>query len=606
MSSPTFVRSGKLQQHGTARNPWKVRRALPVYSGHVSSMDFNKVASAKRPPLGDMDAIATALRRVGVSVNPKDIAFTSKGKVKYVFAVVDGGENLRNLRKRLLGATKVDNLQSGGLYVLRLHYPMVQSKDEVTLELLRVMDEVNTYVHLRKALGDSVEPINFAGLSTDLGAFITASPYPEATKDVTKDDPRAISLVHRMIDAGVFPKSLNCIRKTEKNEYKVVEPVQLLEIPKGIHSAYLRLRKKMTPAEAWVASGGATWSTESESGYRHDEAGGFVHTRPVTVRQTMEEHLARVLQRPEHGKASLRPIDNHVLEKFVNLTQVGTLIGAGSYGKVFSLDLSKTRADLETVRASLTNTLYFSKLPRAGKVVLKIEKLDPEYLMTEKKVLRLAGESYIQQLVHENKGIQEKYRKGVPSVAPPVFFSGTIANAYHVICMAHVEGVSLWSLTKRGVVSNKVFNAMESAVKIMLRNGVVHSDLHNMNVMVEKGSGRVKILDFGFATIIPTLLKREVVAVLNRGGTVEQAFEETGLLNMINRVKMDFTYYHSNMKMIKNLRRRRNLTSHTQIPVHPVPPSPSLMNINSRGSAVTAATVSPNLSVRALRRRTRT
>jgi len=207
--------------------------------------------------------------------------------------------------------------------------------------------------------------------------------------------------------------------------------------------------------------------------------------------------------------------------------------------------------------------------------------------------------------VHENKGIQEKYRKGVPSVAPPVFFSGTIANAYHVICMAHVEGVSLWSLTKRGVVSNKVFNAMESAVKTMLRNGVVHSDLHNMNVMVEKGTERVKILDFGFATIMPPLLKREVVAVLNRGGTVEQAFEETGLLNMINRVKMDFTYYHSNMKMIKNLRRRRNLTSHTQIPVHPVPPSPSLMNINSRGSAVTAATVSPNLSVRALRRRTR-
>ena len=563
MRSPTYIGSGKVNDYGTARNPWKVRASLPSLHDRIDPMILLEAAGAKRPTF-DKAALARAIRNIGIPVTTGNMETDrTERQFHHVYAVIKGAKALQMLKSKLHGLLSLDALANGNAYAVRIIFPTFQTPGEFAVQIQSLTRRVNAYAHLRTILGASVLPLKFAGLHTGLGAYIIVSVYPENLLSVSRDDRGATPLFHQMVDAGVYPKKRGAVRKTETGEYRIFDPLSLLEIPKGIYTAYKRLRQTSDPAQAWVGSGGASWSAERGSTFEFHRSTGYTHPAPVTIASTVESHLSKAVKRPETGSATVRPVDPSIQQRLNALMASGTLIGRGSYGDVYSIRLTnKNRADLITISASLSNALSFRSLNSGGgKVVLKVEKLPVLSPLAKRTVTQLAGEAYIQEYVHANTGLSPEARETTQSVAPAVYFSGTIANAYHLICMDHVEGTSLWSVIKRGVVSNQVYNAMDRAVKTMLRNGVVHSDLHQMNVVLVK-SGRLwqaQIIDFGFASIVPPLMKRSIAKTLDDTGSINAAFRETGLLNTVNAVKKNYRYYHSNAKLIADLKRLRNI-----------------------------------------------
>ena len=573
MRSPTFIQTGKVNEYGTARNPWKVRASLPTMHGRVDPMVLLEAAGAKRPTFQDKAALARAIQNIGIPVTTGNMETERTKRQFHVYAVVKGAKALQMLKSKLHGLLSLDTLTGGNAYAVRIIFPTFQVPEKFAVQIQSLTRRVNAYAHLRTILGDSVLPVNFAGLYPALGAYIIVSVFPEKLLRVSRDDRGVTPLFHQMVDGGVYPEKRDVIRKTETGEYRIFDPLSLLEIPKGICTAYKRLRQTSDPAQAWVGSGGASWSAEHRSTFELHSLNGYTHPTPVTIASTMESHLSKVMRYPETGAVTDRPVNPGIQQRLDALMKAGTMIGQGSYGQVFSIQLTKqNQADLITISASLSNSLSFKPLPRAGgKVVLKVERLSAKMPLGKRKVMELAGEAYIQQYVHDNTGLPVEVQKRVPSVAPAVYFSGTVANAYHLICMDHVDGTSLWSAIKRGIVSDQVYNAMVRAVSTMLRNGVVHSDLHVMNVvLVKSGNGlRAQVIDFGFASILPPMMKRSIIKTLNETGSINDAFRETGLLNTVNAVKKNYTYYHSNAKLIAELKRLRDIGPTTGIRSHP-------------------------------------
>lgn len=577
MRSPTFIKTGRIEEYGSARNPAKWRRFLPTLHDYIDPNVLTRAAEAKRPSFQDKRALARALRDAGIPVTTRGMEIERvRGKYgNYTIYTMLKGERLRALKSKLHGMLSVDSLANGVTYAVRIVFPTFHPNhpEDFAEQIHLLTRRVNAYAHLRMVLDDSVLPINFAGLHPPLGAYIIVSMFPGKLSRVSRNDRGPTPLFHQMVDNGVYPEKRDVVRKTETGEYRIFDPLSLMELPKGIYRAYRTLRKESDPARAWVSSGGASWSAEHGSTFELHSLNGYTHPTPVTIASTMDSHLTKAMRHPETGAVTARPVNPGIQQRLNALMKAGTLIGQGSYGKVFSIQLTKqNQADLITISASLSNSLSFGPLPRAGgKVVLKVERLSTSVPLGKRKVMELAGEAYIQQYVHNNAGLPVEIQKRVPSVAPAVYFSGTVANAYHLICMDHVEGTSLWSAVKRGIVSDQVYNAMVRAVSAMLRNGVVHSDLHVMNVvLVKSGSGlRAQVIDFGFASIVPPSMKRSIIKTLNATGSINDAFRETGLLNAINAVKKNYTYYHSNAKLIAELKRLRGIGPNTGIQSHP-------------------------------------
>jgi len=578
MRSPTFIKTGEIKEYGSARNPAKWRHFLPTLHDRLDPNVLARAAEAKRPSFQDKHALARALRDAGIPVTTRAME-TERVRGKYgnftVYTMLKG-ERLRGLKSKLHGTLSVDPLVNGVVYAVRIVFPTVHPKrpGDLAEQIHSLTRRINAYAHLRVILGDSVLPINFAGLYPALGAYVVVSMFPEKLLRVSRNDRGATPLFHQMVDEGVYPeKHRDVVRKAETGEYRVFDPLSLMELPEGIFRAFKKLRQTSDPAQAWISSGGASWSDEHGSTFELHSLNGYTHPTPVTIASTMDSHLAKAMRHPETGAVTARPVNPGIQQRLDALMKAGTLIGQGVYGKVFSIQLTKqNQADLITISASLSNSLSFRSLPRAGgKVVLKVERLSTLMPLGKRKVMELAGEAYIQQYVHDNAGLPVEVQKRVPSVAPGVYFSGTVANAYHLICMDHVEGTSLWSAVKRGIVSDQVYNAMVRAVSTMLRNGVVHSDLHVMNVvLVKSGNGlRAQVIDFGFASIVPPSMKRSIIKTLNETGSIDSAFRKTGLLNTVNAVKKNYTYYHSNAKLIAELKRLRNIGPKTGIRSHP-------------------------------------
>jgi len=113
---------------------------------------------------------------------------------------------------------------------------------------------------------------------------------------------------------------------------------------------------------------------------------------------------------------------------------------------------------------------------------------------------------------------------------------------------------------------------MDRAIKVMLRNGVIHSDLHFNNVFISGPSKTpsVQILDFGFASIVPPLMKKKIVKLLDNGGSVQDVFTNTGLKQMIDALKIEYSHYHPNANSLSYLQKLRNLYAKRGLRSHAV------------------------------------
>jgi tRNA A-37 threonylcarbamoyl transferase component Bud32 len=138
---------------------------------------------------------------------------------------------------------------------------------------------------------------------------------------------------------------------------------------------------------------------------------------------------------------------------------------------------------------------------------------------------------------------------------PPMYFSGTYMN-YHIICMGYAKGNTLFDiLTARGSISMPVFRALERALEYLLRIGIVHSDLHADNVIISgsaTSSPEAKMIDFGMAYQLPKRLHTKAVGILDRSGSLQRAWDESGLTDHMDSYWAGvYPYYHSNIKMLR-------------------------------------------------------
>jgi predicted Ser/Thr protein kinase len=91
-----------------------------------------------------------------------------------------------------------------------------------------------------------------------------------------------------------------------------------------------------------------------------------------------------------------------------------------------------------------------------------------------------------------------------PNIVPLHSFGQAGDTVFYV--MGYVEGESLESLLRRSVrlpvtESARILSELAGALDFAHRNGVVHRDVKPDNVMIEQGTGRVVLTDFGIARI---------------------------------------------------------------------------------------------------------
>ncbi len=612
MDSPTFIRTGVVQKKGTARHPYKKKRSwIPRYRDKITKRDIKAVAEVRPIDFNLTKYIPGILSGGhipgGKSWKLSRMQFLGASTPQIVTnATGRDMTTLQTLRKQLVGSVSVDKLSKDAQYTVRVIFPTQLDEPRFGNMIYELLDKTNLYAHLRTHLRHYTAPLYFAGLHPQLRGYVIVTGTPDSMLSDTRADVGAITVYNRMIELGVYPLTSRIMRHTRQKRpstntppnstksmyiqsYVIEDPLLLIEIPKNIHAAYTKYLQSEGHGRAWVSSGGAAWSDLDDNiEFRLQHAHRYDQVEPVTLNETLSYHLERIIQRPEIGKNSRRLLDEGVVQSLHTLTTSGKKLGSGAYGDVYHVQMQgKHRSNLRhllNLQGGMSNVLSFRDVHDLSDLVIKIERLDPIRVLTRDEVHKLSGESFIQQYVHTNSGLRLSNR--APVVAPEVYFSGTLANRYHLICMARVPGKPLYHYTKRGLVSDGVYNAMNVAIKTLLRNGVVHSDLHQLNVFIHKhgGTTRAIILDYGFATVVPPALKRKIVRVLDSTNSVDQAFVSTGLVNVINASKLGYDYYHSNMKMMRLLNNTRSFGPKTGLRSY-------IIDNISRGSAGKAGKV---------------
>ena len=133
------------------------------------------------------------------------------------------------------------------------------------------------------------------------------------------------------------------------------------------------------------------------------------------------------------------------------------------------------------------------------------------------------------------------------SHVPQLFLAGRVGNAY-VQCMRVVERAVPWvrvSAARKRALSGQY----ERAILGLWALGIVHSDAHDNNVLVD-ARGRVFVIDFGFATVLPRVLRAKLLAGMCHPNT---ALDHENIRNYIAAVQMRFgrSTMHSNVAGIR-------------------------------------------------------
>jgi tRNA A-37 threonylcarbamoyl transferase component Bud32 len=580
--SNTYIRSGVVQKRGSARNPWKGRPWIPKQNAPFDNAKVKRASEAKRPSFLQRDAVVRSLRTFGVpGANSYTSTYRASQGGTQLTTTASGSDlaKLTKLRGALTGAISIDALSKNARYTIQIQYPTFSGLREFRKAIAEVSRRMNMYARIRDHIPDASVPFYFSGLHPDMGAYVTVLGVPEETSALRAGDQGVSPIYHRLLDAGIYPGTASAVKKTKDGRYLISNPALFLEIPKGIHTAYRTYRAEEGPVEAWLSAGGAIWA-DTHSHFEFHKTGRVLRNAPITFKDTMNQHLALALDRVETGVASRRPVDTRVEQILGEITALSKKLGEGAYGQVFAVTLSTAarRKRMTTVQAALTNYLEFDSIKDKSRVVLKIEKLDPIRGLSKSEVRRLAGEAYTQQYVHTNSGIENPAaRRREPVVTPGVYFSGTLANKYHLICMEYVDGVPLSRVTSRGFADDTVYQALVSAVETLIRNGVVHSDLHRNNVfVVNRGrSTGIQILDFGFASIVPPRMRVRMIETLERTRSIDAVYRTTGLIEAVNANKTGYHYYHSDAKLVSLLKWMRNRGPKVGVRSHPLTNDPS-------------------------------
>lgn len=301
-------------------------------------------------------------------------------------------------------------------------------------------------------------------------------------------------------------------------------------------------------------------------------------------------------------------------------------IGKGANGTAYRVPLTPTNiASMRDFYKAAPCLIDGRGMPTRGisAVVVKIEAFNYDRERYPRYLARVARETSVHSYLSNPSTCTTLRVHGrstrfcTADVVPPFYFAGTVAEKpYWVTFMGLVDGVEL-SDTMRGPglargwtqkvsrtdptlkyyfhprygsqierpqeyvrPTEKMFRSIEKAVATLYVNGVVHGDLHHGNIMVSP-RGRVTILDFGFATMIPPDLLPGVRSAVS-DGDVDGAWYKTGLGEYVDWVlkTRGFEWYNPNAKVLRNLWSR--------IGTPPPPPATSTSSSKSNQTYYTA------------------
>ena len=227
-------------------------------------------------------------------------------------------------------------------------------------------------------------------------------------------------------------------------------------------------------------------------------------------------------------------------------------LASGQYGTTYRVALTKQVVTSMVQFTSKMSHLTIHTAPSYQKryVVMKFQKLNPKNIDAIKDVVREARmHMKVSASSVRGKGLFRKKEYRGWDIAPIFYFAG-VYGGYSIMCMEYVKGVPLVTYLKNGHVPKNVFHNLEHAIETMLRLGVVHADMHGNNIYVEP-RGTVKILDFGFAFSIPPRVHDTLVKILDSSKSIERAWVNSGLQNVVDARFHSYPYFHSNMKMLQ-------------------------------------------------------
>ena len=467
---------------------------------------------------------------------------------------------------------------------------------------------------------EMVFPLHFAGYSKDynmyvmcsgphitwrqfsLGKFLTGKTLPKYTLAAEKTI-KGLMYAGFVITKDIrescygFPSNANV-------HVKVHSASHIMPLPVSIHRRLVKmLDAGASVVAAWQDSGGYEWhrrlsksrikatdnvavlqqlAIDALSFSQGEVRDHFVGMVPFFNSSKMSpeagnvdniSHITKKVKRydPNYTK----PESTTILDTFTTSRNVRQ-IGKGEYGAAYESNVTASRVKfLESLVPKLSN-LQFHRLPdpgREGKFIIKFQTIN--HPATFANVLR---EAYILKKVSSAEIFRVKSQTGATStmkgstITPTFFFSGTIGNK-HVICMGKADGNTLYdTISRTGSLPRPVFKKLERAVEFLLRVGIVHSDLHANNVMVHNAHTRnpkISLIDFGMAIELPQKLKTRVVSILNKTGSIENAWSQSGLQNVVNMHRSDFKWFHSNLSMLRFaaiLVDRKKINSHSISP----------------------------------------
>jgi hypothetical protein len=293
---------------------------------------------------------------------------------------------------------------------------------------------------------------------------------------------------------------------------------------------------------------------------------------PRSVRSrgwTNSDHIYNHLSAPAPNKMYnfTKPILNQL-----NFPQNWKTIGKGAYGCVLESNTNdKNLKYLHDLKNNLKNVQFhgFPDPKSDPKFVIKIQ--------TMKSANEFHGvlrEAHILNRLRSTSVMKKGTVIRGTEFIPPFFFSGMFGHK-HVICMGRVEGRRLFDIIQKYKYMPKpVFAKLERAVEFMLRAGIVHSDFHSLNILVDKELTRnpkLTIIDFGFAIEIPLRLKNQVSKILDKTGSIDDAWVNSGLDEYVNLKRSKTPWFHSNMKMLRYASSMTEAPSRKQQRLTPVP-----------------------------------
>jgi serine/threonine protein kinase len=213
---------------------------------------------------------------------------------------------------------------------------------------------------------------------------------------------------------------------------------------------------------------------------------------------------------------------------------LGKILGSGQYGSAFGTTSSRALAGTFGRLKNVMKHVVFEKLPpdtRGTSIAIKAQIIqfsaETKLAVIENAVHRAISKAPCVQLMGTTRPLcAQEY-------VPQFFFSGQVRNRYenprarptvqrefmYVTVMGRAPGVSVYTYLDKhgGEITAALYVKIERALCSLWVNGIFHLDAHGDNILYDKASGKVTVIDFGFAVMADAEMTEKVKAAIVQG-----------------------------------------------------------------------------------------